>query len=338
MPTARTRAWLVRIGRVLLVAVLSWLALRLIRGIDWDKVLSAITDLAWWQAVVLVLAGVLRLAVLSGVLFVLIETLRYPQALANESAGAAVSTIAPDPSDVVVRLAMFRSWRIETTSATSGLTLRILGFYVVRLAVPVLGFVLFWIAREYSSGFSWLALVGGTGALLLLGGLVLALRAAKSAAFVGSTLGKVVGGLRPAGGGPEIWSGRVVEFQSHSADRVRRHGATAALVLLLYVLVETGVLITCLSFAGVRIDPGIVLVLGCSFLVVYPMNGLPMMGLGVLDAAYIAFVTDYSDLDPTDLLGGMIVWRLTVQVLPVLLGLTTLAWWRRTTGASAESA
>ena len=92
---------------------------------------------------------------------------------------------------------------------------------------------------------------------------------------------------------------------------------------------EAGVLVLCLAFVGVPMDGPTVLLLVCSFMVIYPMTGLPLMGAGVLDATYTAFVSNHSTVEATDLVAGLLVWRVAVQVVPVIVGLLTIAWWRR---------
>ena len=44
-------------------------------------------------------------------------------------------------------------------------------------------------------------------------------------------------------------------------------------------------------------------------MVIYPLTGLLLMGAGVLDATYAAFVSDHSAVEATDLVAG----RLAVQ-------------------------
>ncbi|GAA1559145.1 hypothetical protein GCM10009789_10680 [Kribbella sancticallisti] len=317
--------------------MVAWLILRLIRGIDWREVTHAVTHLAAWQAVLLLLLACLRLAILGGPLTLLIDGLGYRRALQNEVTAAAVATIAPDPSDVMLRLAMFRSWAIETTAAASGIALRTTIFYVLRLAAPVLGFIIFWATRSYQATFAWFAVLSGTAAVLLLGGLLFALRAASTAAMVGRLLGRILRRLRPAAGGPEEWSERLVGFQSHTASTMRERGALAGLLLLGFLMVETTVVVLGVAFVGGPPEPSAVLVIACCFLVVYPMTGLPMMGLGVLDATLVAFVTDHSTVVATDVVAGLVLWRLAVQFVPVIIGLATLAWWRRSAAVGTES-
>ena len=326
---------LLRVGRLLLVVVVAWLLLRLLRGVDWSEVGYALTHLSVWQIVVLLLAMLIRRSLLAAPLALLVAGLSYLRAMLNDVAAAAVAMIAPSPGDVVLRLAMLRSWGVDTTDAASGLTLSTLIFYVARLAAPTLGFAIFWVARGFYAPFAGSALLFGAGAAALLVGLLYAVRAERTAATIGRLLGRLLQRVRPASQGPASWEQRLVSFQSHSAERMRRRGWLAVLSQLLLVVVEAGVLVLCLAFVGVKLDGATVVVMVCSFMVVYPLTGLPLMGAGVLDATYAAFVSDHTAVEATDLVAGLLVWRVAVQLVPVIVGLLTVVWWRRTAGGAS---
>lgn len=325
------------LGRIVLVAVVGWLLLRLLRGVDWGDVGYALTHLAAWEVVVLLAAIVVRRFVLAAPLALFIAGLGYVRAMRNDVAATSVATLAPSPGDVVVRLAMLRSWGINATDAASGLTLSTVLFYIARLAAPVLGFLAFWIGRTFYAPFGWAALVFGSGAAVLLAGLLYAVRAERSAAALGRLLGRILRRVRPASSGPDAWAQRLIAFQSHSAGTLHRRGRPATVSLLALFVVEPGVLVLGLAFVGAKLNPAVVLLLVCSFLAIYPLTGLPLMGAGVFDAAYAGFVAAHSDLEPTMLVAGLLVWRVAVQVLPVVIGLLTLGWWRYSEAARARA-
>jgi uncharacterized membrane protein YbhN (UPF0104 family) len=112
---------------------------------------------------------------------------------------------------------------------------------------------------------------------------------------------------------------------------MHQRGWLAVLSQLFLIVVEAGVLVMCLAFVGVHLDGPTVIVMFCSFMVIYPLTGLPLMGAGVLDATYAAFVADHSSVQATDLVAGLLVWRVAVQLLPVVVGLITVVLWRRFT-------
>jgi uncharacterized membrane protein YbhN (UPF0104 family) len=321
----------VQLARLVVIAVVAWLLLRLLRGVDWGEVGHALTHLSAWQIAVLLVVIVIRRSILAAPLALLIAGLSYLKAMISDVAAASVATIAPSPGDVVLRLAMLRSWGIDSTDAASGLTLSTTLFYLARLAAPVMGFVIFWAARDFYAPFAWAALVFGAAAVVLLAGLLYALRAERTAATIGRLLGRLIQRVRPSSPGAAVWEERLVSFQSHSAGRMHQRGWLAILSQLLLVGVEAGVLVLCLGFVGVKLDSSTVAVMFCSFMVIYPLTGLPLMGAGVLDAAYAAFVADHSAVEATDLVAGLLVWRVAVQLLPVVVGLLTIVVWRRFT-------
>ncbi|WP_427893449.1 lysylphosphatidylglycerol synthase domain-containing protein [Kribbella sp. GL6] len=318
----------VRVARILVVAVVAWLLLRLLRAIDWSQVGHAVTHLSPWQIVVILLVLPVRRFVLAAPLALFVTGLNVPRAMVNDVAAASVATIAPSPGDVVVRLAMLRSWGIDTKAAASGLTLSTVMFYIARLAAPVLGFVVFWATRTFYAPFGWAALVFGAGAAALLAGLVYAVRAERTAAALGRLLGTVIRKVRPSAKGPDEWAERLVDFQAHSAGLLKAQGRLAVLSLGALVVVEAGVLVLCLGFVGVPMSASTVLLLACTFLVIYPFTGLPLMGAGVFDASYAAFVSSHSELETTTMVAGLLVWRVAIQVVPVVVGLLALARWR----------
>jgi hypothetical protein len=320
---------LLRVGRVVLVVVVAWLLLRLLRGVDWSEVGYALTHLDLWQIGVLLVTMLFRRAVLAAPLALLIAGLSYLRAMVSDVAAAAVAMVAPSPGDVVIRLAMLRSWGIDATDATSGLTLSTTLFYVVRLAAPALGFAIWWAAQTFYAPFAWSGLLFGACSAVLLVGLLYALRAERTAGRIGHLLGRLLLRVRPTSQGPAVWKERLVSFQAHSAERMHHRGWLAVLSQVLLVAVEAGVLVLCLAFVGVELTGPIVLLMVCSFMVAYPLTGLPLMGAGVFDASYATFVSDHSALQATDLVAGLLVWRVAVQLVPVVVGLLTVAWWRR---------
>ncbi|HWD79385.1 MAG TPA: lysylphosphatidylglycerol synthase domain-containing protein, partial [Kribbella sp.] len=328
-PRRRIPRPLLRLGRIVVIVVVVWLLVRLIRGVDWGQVGHALTHLAGWQIGVLLLAMLVRRFVLAAPLALFVPGLHPFRAMINDVAATAVAMIAPSPGDVMVRLSMLRSWGVSATDAATGLTLSTLLFYIARLAAPFLGFVVFWVARTFYAPFGWAALVFGAGAVVLFGGLTYALRAERTAAALGRLIGRLLRRVRPSSAGPDAWAERLVSFQSRSAGTMRRRRGLSIVSLVALVVVEAGVLVLSLVFVGVPSDGAVLLLLGCSFMVAYPLTGLPLMGAGVMEAAYVTFVADHSDVETTTLMAGLLVWRFAVQLVPVVVGLITILIWRR---------
>ena len=96
------------------------------------------------------------------------------------------------------------------------------------------------------------------------------------------------------------------------------------------VLVDGLLLAMCLRCVGV---PGsavpTVPVVGV-FLMAYPLTLFPLAGLGVLDATVLAALVDTGGLElEPELVAGLVVYRVTTLLTPMLFGLVSIAWWRR---------
>jgi hypothetical protein len=65
----------VQLGRLVVIAVVAWLLLRLLRGVDWGEVGHALTHLSAWQIAVLLVVIVIRRSILAAPLALLIAGL-----------------------------------------------------------------------------------------------------------------------------------------------------------------------------------------------------------------------------------------------------------------------
>ena len=64
------------------------------------------------------------------------------RATQNDQVAILMSTIAPPPSDVALRMAMFSSWGVPVAKGLAGTLMNTLTFYIVRFGAPAVGFVL----------------------------------------------------------------------------------------------------------------------------------------------------------------------------------------------------
>jgi len=314
--------------RYAIIAAVVWYVVQLFRSVDWSEVGYAITHLAWWEVLVLAVAVLVRQSTTAFPLSRLVPGLGFRRALHNDLAATIVSTVAPNPSDVVLRLTMFRSWRLDTATSSAGLTLHTLLFYAARLLAPGLGFLGIWIWWTYDSVLAWSAAVSVLTAAALVIGLVYALRAEGTAHRLGVLLARLVRKVRPKSGDETAWGRRFVDFQARSSNQMRAHAGAVVGALVVLLAVEPTIVVLGLAFTGVPMDLTLVMLVVFSFWVVYPLTALPMMGLGVLEAGLVALVTDHSSLDSTELVAGLVIWRVTAQLVPNLLGLGALAWWK----------
>lgn len=336
--TSRRRRLLGIAGRVLLwalVVVLLWNGVRVLRRIDWSAVGAALGQLAWWQVLALAAVLAIRTVFRSAPLALFVQGLGLRRAIGNDLVGDLVATVTPAPADVVARGALFRSWGIEPSRGIAGLVLNSVLYYVVRLAAPIAGaIVMFWTIGE-TIALGTAALLSGAASALLVVGLVIGARSPQSAAALGRLLGRTARRFRPSGPGPEEMSAKAVEFYECIAGRWRRHWATALGSLALQVLVESVLLVLALRFVGVSPPEAPTFIVVAAFLSVYMLMATPMQGLGVFDAAVVTLIVDRTTASPAQLVAGLIIWRVCVQLVPLGAALGPLLTWRRSRTLSA---
>ncbi|ACZ23124.1 hypothetical protein Sked_32280 [Sanguibacter keddieii DSM 10542] len=311
------------------VVALAWYLVRALRRVDWPAVGDAISHLAWWQVAVLLLLVVARASLSSTPLALFTEGLGLRRAIGNDLVGNLAATVTPAPADIVARAAMFRAWGVDVGQGMAGLVLNSILYYVVRLAAPVAGAVLMlWTVGE-EGAVGWAAVLSGLASAAIVAVLVVGSRSATSAGAVGRVLGRVAHRVRRTLPGPEQMEKTVVEFHARVAARWLRHWPAALLSLTGMVVVESTILVLALRFVGVPPSQAPTLVVVACFLSVYLLMATPFLGLGVLDAAVVALVSMHTPAQASDLVAGLVVWRVAVQLVPLAAGVVPLLSVRR---------
>jgi uncharacterized membrane protein YbhN (UPF0104 family) len=332
------RYW--RIARPVILLAVAFLAARiiisLVGSIDWAAVWSSVQQLTVPGAILLLVVLLIRQSFNAVPLSKFVKGLSLPRSMQNDLGAILIGTVAPPPSDVVLRVSMFRSWGIDPIEGMAGVTLNTLTFYVVRFAAPILGLVLFAFI-EAESGHAWAAVASGVIAVAILVVLVSLSRGDRLARIVGLTAGRVASRFR-AGIEPEAWSTSVVEFRGRVGDRVRTGIAPSLLALTLMVLAESSLVLASVRLVGVDSEAVPTLLVASTFLIAYPLTLFPLMGLGILDAVLVAAWTQSAGIEyEAQIVAGLIVWRVFSLLVPMLLGVIAMTWWRRSTHADLEA-
>lgn len=329
----RLRAWLVRAVLVVVAAVGTIAAVRLIGSIDWAAVGHALGLLAWWQIPTLVALLLVRQTLNSLPLSLYIAGVSPYHAVLNDQVAFTIGTVAPTPSDLALRSAMFTSWGVPVAAGLAGALLHKLTFWIVRFAVPVAG----------------LALLAGRGdpievrlidaasvalAVAILVVLLLVMHSDALARAVGLRGGAIARRFRKVD--PEEWAASCVRFRGDVAARF--HGAfpraVAAMVGLL--VVDVSMLTLILRFVGVSSADASVSTVVAAYAIAYPLSLFPFAGLGLLDAAIVASLTAVEGHGiEASAVAALIVWRVFTVGGPILLGAAALGTWYRTNGARA---
>lgn len=323
-PKRRVLTALAILGVSLLCA---WAIVRLIGRVDWAAVVDATGQLSWWHVPILLGVLVLRQVLNAAPLAIFIRGLSLFRAVVNDQSAILLSMVAPPPSDLVMRIAMFRSWGIESSRGLAGAVMNTVAFYVTRFAVPVLGFLLILVDR-FDIAYACVALASGLLALAILGGLLAVMAREDLAASAGSLAGRVFGRVRSTVD-PEAWSASTVRFRRHVVDKIRAGLPRALLVLVAMVLCDAFLLTLSLRFVGVDAAAVPLIEIFAIFLVAYPLTLLPVSGLGVLDAVILAVLVEQGGLaiEPAAV-AGLMVWRVVTIVTPLSMGVGAIIWWR----------
>jgi uncharacterized membrane protein YbhN (UPF0104 family) len=330
----RTWWWRQLLVPVVVVAVLVLLATTL-ADINWSDVGAALSQLVFWQIVLLLLVVAVRQILTAVPLHLLVPELGLGRALINDLSANLVATVSPAPSDLVLRIGMFRAWKVDPKRGVTGLVLQSLLFYVTRLVAPVVGFGLLLLAIEdVDPVYGAAAVSSGLLALALAIGIRVAARSQGSARRLGALGVRIVRRVRPSTQGLDTWPDRAAEFQSEAGGLLRRRAPVIGLNYAVLLFVEATLLLLALRMVGITSTDASAVLIIAAFLCVYPLTGLPLLGLGVLDAALIALIYAGSNADPDDLVAGVIVWRVAFQLVPLALGALTLTQWRRGQRAS----
>lgn len=328
--SAQPRAWVVRAITLVVVAALTVVAFRLIGEIDWDAVADAFGYLAWWHIPVLLALLLVRQTLNSLPLALYIAGLSPTRAVLNDQVGVLIGTMVPPPSDVIVRTAMFSSWRIPIAQGVAGTLLHKLTFYIVRYGTPILGLAIL-LGRGDDLGLGLFDLISIAASMGILVVLLLVMHSTAWAASLGRRCGRLVRRVRRSVD-PEAWAVSWSDFHDTMAARFHRGFPYALAALAGMVLVSSAMVIACMRFVGIDSVPW--LVIFAAYLVAFPLTVFPFNGIGLLDAAVVGAVVSYGGHDlEAPALAAMIVWRVFVLGGPMLMGALSLAIWNHTWGA-----
>ncbi len=128
---------------------------------------------------------------------------------------------------MVLRVAMFRSWRVDVSEATAATTMNALTFFIVRFSTPLVGFALLPLL-DVPPGLRWLDVASLLVAVVLVSLVLLVTRGEEWATRIGRRLGLLVRSVRRCTD-PEAWArstppeprGRSREFHLLSVAKYR---------------------------------------------------------------------------------------------------------------------
>ena len=312
-----------------------YLIVGFVGAIDWATVASSISRLAWWQFIPLTVVLLIRLALNAVPLSQFVTGLSLGKSMQNDLAANLAGTIAPPPGDVVVRVAMFNSWRINPLDGMAGVTLNMLTFYSVRLLAPAVGLILLAIAG--AEGGNLLVAFGcAVLSVLIVGALLMLLRGDTWAALLGRSAARVVGRFK-ATVDPQVWAEAVVDFRGRMTEDLPPRLARSMVALLGMILADATILALALRFTGIGADLIPLLLIYGAFMTAYPLTIMPLFGLGVLDAALLASFTEVAGLEhESTIVAALAIWRVVTLLGTLAMGAVVTAYWK-SRGAARRS-
>jgi hypothetical protein len=318
-----------RLATLTVVALVVVLAARALVGtVDWSEVGDALGRLRAGELALLVVGLLLRQTLSAAPLTFFVPGLGIVRAVQNDQAAYLVSTAAPPPADLAMRLALFRSWGVAPTTGAAGTVMNTLAFYVMRFAVPALGLVLLTTVTGYEPE----AYVPALGCACLSAALVVLVvvvaRGSDALVRLAGRAGRLVERVRPSLD-TSAWTTGAASFATLLREHLRRSFVLAVGCQLLMVLVDGLLLVLAIRAVGVAADQvSVALVLG-AFLVAYPLTLLPLAGLGALDAVVAAtLVAAAGAVVEPEVLAGLAAWRGVTLLVPLALGVAAVGHWR----------
>lgn len=327
-PVAPPRRWWVRPLIALACVGVGVIVVRLVGRVDWGQVGLALRHLQWWHPVVLVGLVLVRQVVNAYPLSLYIKGVTPWQATMNDQVAILTSTIAPPPSDLALRTAMFSSWGVPVAKGLAGTVMNTLTFYIVRFSAPAAGFVLLALTGT-RPGLRWADLVSIAVAITILVGVLLIIRSEALAQVVGVRAGRVAHRVRHSVD-PQRWAQACMQFRIDIEERFQRGFPRAIAAMCVLLALDLTILTVCLRFVGVTPDEFALVQIAIAFLFAYPFTFFPFQGIGIVDALIVAAAVQSGGLVlEAPVLAGLAVWRVFAVGGPLLLGVGCLAAWRR---------
>ncbi len=292
---------------------------------------DSLTHLAWWQFPVLLAVLLVRQVLNALPLSLYIPGVTAYRATQNDQVAILMSTIAPPPSDIALRMAMFSSWGVPVAKGLAGTLMNTLTFYIVRFGAPAFGFVLLAVTGE-SPGLRWADLISIAISVGIVVGLLLVVRSEALARRVGTTGGRVARRVRRTID-PEAWAAACVQFRIDVSARFRHGFPRSLLALSAMLVVDLSMLVMSLRFVGLDTSELSAVGIAIAYLFAYPFTLFPFQGIGIVDALVLAAVVEAGGADLEAVaVAGLVVWRVFTIGGPLALGALGLAAWRRTSG------
>ncbi|WP_157975716.1 lysylphosphatidylglycerol synthase domain-containing protein [Brachybacterium sp. YJGR34] len=321
--------WVSRLVATAIVILVVTVVVRTFRRIDVATVWDALSSVPLWSPLLFLPLLIIRQIFSAAPLSIFLPGVGLYRCTINDLSSNTASAFAPAPSDIVLRVAMFRSWGIDGPRALAATAMNSMTFYIVRFSAPLLGFVLLPLL-SVGPGLRWFDLVSLFIAAFLVTVVLLVLRGRKEARRIGLAMGGMVRRVRGTTD-PEVWAGGFASFQENLSERFGYRFPRSLACSAGMVLMDLVILLVAMRMIGIRPDDLSILEVGVAYLFAFPLTMFPAQGLGVMDTAMLASLTETAGHEIAEpAIAAMIVWRVMIVAAPLLLGLAAMLLWRFT--------
>jgi uncharacterized membrane protein YbhN (UPF0104 family) len=335
-PHSGRSAWVTRFVLLAVALVATVVVVRLVGRIDWGEVWGALTQLTWWQPLVLLAVVVVRQVLNALPLSLYIRGVSAYKATINDLGAILMSVVAPPPSDLARRVTMYTSWGVPAAKGVAGTLMNTLTFYIVRFSAPAVGFVLL-LATGQPPGLRWLELASIAVAVTIVVGIRLVLRSEALARTVGARTGRLVRRVRRTVD-PDAWAEACLTFRSDISATFQRGFPRSLWALTGMLATDVLILLLCLRFVGVYPSEVNLADVAIAYLFAYPLTLFPFSGIGVVDALILAALVEAGgiEIEPAAV-AALVVWRVFTVGVPVLMGVGAVGLWRRSVAGGPEA-
>jgi uncharacterized protein (TIRG00374 family) len=330
---SRTRMIVQVVVSLVLVAVIFYF---LVKKIDLAQVWTAITSMTWLE---LTLLGLLAVWNLCTYAFVWMSVTPAPQlsfgrAMVMTQSTTAVANTVPGGSAIGIGMtyAMLGSWGYSRSRATTAVLVSGVWNSFIKLGMPVLALALLALQGGATGGRVTAALLGIAGLAGAVVVFALILRSEEMARRFGLLAGRVASRVLRLVRRPPVhgWELATVKFRDRTIALVEHRWGSITVTSLVSHLSLYLVLLVALRDVGVsNTQVGWAEVLAV-FAFARLATAIPFTpgGIGFVEAVLIAGLTAAGG-DRDQVTAAVLVYRLLTWALPIVVGVATYLWWRR---------
>jgi uncharacterized protein (TIRG00374 family) len=316
---------------VLVVAIFYYLFTK----IDLGEVWAEITSMTWLELTTLALVAAWNLCTYAFVWMTVTPGLGFWRAMLMTQSTTAVTNTVPGGSAIGIGMTygMLGSWGYSRSRTTTAVLVSGVWNSFIKLGMPVLALALVALQGSVSAGRITAAVVGIGALVAAIVVFALLLRSEELARRFGVWAGGVASRVRRTiGRGPVAgWELATVKFRNRTLDLLERGWVPITVASLVSHLSLFLVLLLALRHVGVGNDQVSWAEVLAVFAFARLVTAIPITpgGAGLVEAALIAGLVGAGG-DKAEVAAAVLIYRALTWALPILVGVGTYVWWRRT--------